>query len=100
MFKKIYSQEESGAFVETFVLEPYQSGVLDGLKFAVKDNIDLSGKKTTYGSKPWGADHFAPVYNALCIDQLLGLAQPVLVRPWQMNSPIALMEKVTFLVPP
>ena len=49
MFKKIYSQEESGAFVETFVLEPYQSGVLDGLKFAVKDNIDLAGKKTKIG---------------------------------------------------
>ena len=72
MSEKIYSLEESGAFVETFVLEPYQSGVLDGLKFAVKDNIDLAGKKTSYGNKPWGADHFAAVYNALCIDQILG----------------------------
>jgi len=72
MSKKIYSLEESGAFVETFVLEAYQSGVLDGLKFAVKDNIDLAGKKTAYGSKPWAADHFAAVYNALCIDQILG----------------------------
>ncbi len=72
MSKKVYSLEESGAFVETFVLEPYQSGVLDGLKFAVKDNIDLSGKKTSYGSKSWNKHHVAAVYNALCIDQILG----------------------------
>jgi amidase len=72
MFKKKYSLEDSGAFVEKFVIEPYQNGELDGLKFAVKDNIDLAGKRTSYGSKPWGENHINPVYNALCVDQLLG----------------------------
>jgi amidase len=71
MLKK-YNLEESDAFVDNFVIEPYQNGVLDGLKFAVKDNIDLAGKRTSYGSKSWAETHMVPVYNALCIDLLLG----------------------------
>lgn len=70
--KKKYSLEESGAFVENFIIEPYQRGDLDDLKFAVKDNIDLAGKKTSYGSKPWGKNHHDSYYNALCVDQILG----------------------------
>lgn len=72
MTKADYSPEESGAFVDTFTIQPYQKGVLDGLTFALKDNIDLVGKKTSYGSIPWANAHKVPVYNALCVDQLLG----------------------------
>ena len=67
-----YSLKESGAFIDNFIMEPYQQGNLDDLKFAVKDNIELAGKRTSYGSKPWGANHHDSFYNALCIDQILG----------------------------
>lgn len=67
-----YSRKESGAFIDDFIMEPYQQGSLYGLKFAVKDNIELAGKRTSYGSKPWGANHHDSFYNALCIDQILG----------------------------
>lgn len=66
------SFDEAGAFVEAFIIQPYQDGPLDGLKFAVKDNIDLAGRRTSYGSKPWGDSHADAVYHALCVEQLLG----------------------------
>ncbi|MGF1909896.1 glutamyl-tRNA amidotransferase [Vibrio kasasachensis] len=72
MTQNTYSFASSGAFVETFTLKPYQKGPLDGLTFAVKDNIDIGGYKTSYGSIPWRSAHKAPVYNALCVEQLLG----------------------------
>lgn len=71
MDQNIYSFASSGAFVESFILKPYKNGRLDGLTFAVKDNIDIEGHKTSYGSKPWGAAHKPAVYNALCVEQLL-----------------------------
>lgn len=67
----MYDFSSSGAFVETFTLEPYSKGSLDELTFAVKDNIDIAGHKTSYGSPSWKDKHEAPSYNALCIDQLL-----------------------------
>ena len=71
MLQITYSFTSSGAFVEVFSLKPYKKGLLDGLTFAVKDNIDIGGYKTSFGSKPWSSEHKAPVYNALCVDQLL-----------------------------
>ena len=71
MIQNTYSFTSSGAFVETFTLKPYKNGLLDGLTFAVKDNIDIGGYKTSFGSIPWRAAHKAAVYNALCVDQLL-----------------------------
>jgi len=68
----MYDFLSSGAFVETFTLEPNVSGVLDGLSFAVKDNIDIAGYKTSYGSNAWKESHPACYYNALCVEQLLG----------------------------
>ncbi|CAM2942064.1 hypothetical protein VIMY103929_11365 [Vibrio mytili] len=38
----MYNFLSSGAFVETFTIEPYSSGSLNGLKFAIKDNIDIA----------------------------------------------------------
>ncbi len=67
-----YSTESSKAFVATFNIKPYQSGLLDGLTFAVKDNIDIAGFKTSYGSRPWLEAHPPAVCNAICIEQLLG----------------------------
>jgi len=46
-------------------------GALDGLTFTVKDNIDLAGRQTSYGSPAWRDFHSAPKHNALCVDQLL-----------------------------
>jgi amidase len=60
-----------GALVECFTLPPLQGGVLDGLSFAVKDNIDIGGRQTSFGSPSWRAAHPAAMRNALCVDQLL-----------------------------
>lgn len=63
--------EASGAFVEVFSLEPFQSGALDGLCFTVKDNIHIGGHRTSFGSPAWRDSHPAPLRNAICVDQLL-----------------------------
>lgn len=66
-----FSVEESGAFVEVLTIEPYEPGPLDGLRFAVKDIIDLKGYKTSCGNPDWAKTHSAAAANALCVDQLL-----------------------------
>ena len=63
----------SGAFIETLFLEPFQTGALDGLTFTVKDNIDIGGHKTSFGSPSWREKHPAAIHNALCVDQLLAV---------------------------
>lgn len=63
--------DPSGALIEQLDLAPLRKGPLDGLRFTVKDNIDLAGYKTSYGSPAWRDAHPAPVHNALCVDQLL-----------------------------
>ncbi len=67
-----YSFATSGAFAEAFCLKPHRSGLLDGLSFAVKDNIDIAGYKTSFGSHAWRAVHQEATCHALCIDQLIG----------------------------
>ena len=69
--KVIYSIEESGAFVETLTVEPYRSGPLDGLQFAVKDIIDLKDHTTSCGNPHWAKTHPPAAANAVCVDQLL-----------------------------
>ncbi len=61
----------SGAFVEVLEVEPFGTGNLDGLTFTVKDNIDIAGHRTSFGSPAWRDAHPAPVHNALCVEQLL-----------------------------
>lgn len=68
---KKYDFHSSKAFVENFTLNPYSSGPLDGLRFAVKDNIDIGGLLTSFGSKPWRDTHPSAAYNAVCVEQLL-----------------------------
>lgn len=66
-----HSIAESGAFMEALEIEPYASGLLDGLRFAVKDVIDLAGLKTGCGNPDWARTHPVAAANAVCVDQLL-----------------------------
>jgi amidase len=66
------SMEESGAFVEPLTIESYGPGPLDGLRFAVKDIIDLGCYKTSCGNPDWAESHPVAAANAVCVDQLLG----------------------------
>lgn len=61
----------SSAFTDRFQLPPYQPGALDNLTFAVKDNIDIAGFGTSYGSKPWLNTHVSAVSHAVCVEQVL-----------------------------
>lgn len=63
--------EGSGAFVQKVTIEPKGSGLLNGLRFAVKDLIDLKGYATSCGNPSWRDTHPAAVANAVCVDQLL-----------------------------
>src|SRR4029077_1128613 len=47
------------------------SGPLDGLRFAVKDTIDVAGLKTGCGNPTWRDSHPAAVVHAVCVEQLL-----------------------------
>jgi amidase len=62
---------QSNAFVTTFDLPPTRSGPLDGLRFAVKDVIDVAGFKTGCGNPTWRDSHPAAVVHAVCVEQLL-----------------------------
>lgn len=68
---KTYDFRSSNAFVELVEIPPYQGGSLDGLSFAVKDNIDLASRHTSYGSKPWRDAHPPAAHHAVCVEQLL-----------------------------
>ncbi len=61
----------SNAFISTYKINPYQPGILSGLTFALKDNIDAANEVTGYGSPFWAETQSKPVVNAICLDQLL-----------------------------
>jgi amidase len=67
-----YSLEESRAFTETMELQPTAPGPLTGLRFAVKDVMDLRGYRTSYGNPDWAQTHPPAAAHAVCVDQLLG----------------------------
>ena len=50
--------------------EPTASGVLDGLRLAVKDLIDVAGAPTGAGNPDWAASHAAPDTDAVCVARL------------------------------
>jgi amidase len=52
--------------------EATSAGPLDGLRFAVKDLIDVAGVVTGGGNPDWLASHQAAQANARCVDMLLG----------------------------
>lgn len=62
---------QSNAFVTTFDLPPTSSGSLNGLRFAVKDTIDVAGFKTGCGNPTWRDSHPAAAVHAVCVEQLL-----------------------------
>src|SRR5215216_1730279 len=62
---------QSNAFITTFDLSPTGSGALAGLRFTVKDTIDVAGLKTGCGNPTWRDSHPAAVVHAVCVEQLL-----------------------------
>jgi amidase len=63
--------EKSGAFMEQFTLPPTGNGPLAGLRFAVKDLIDVAGHRTGCGNPDWLATHPPAQKSAVCVEQLL-----------------------------
>ena len=62
---------ESCAFVELRTLSPYSQGTLSGLTFAVKDMIDVAGRRTGRGNPLWRDTHPPASVNAPVVDLLL-----------------------------
>lgn len=71
MNKSTITVAQSNAFVTTFDLSPTGTGQLEGLRFAVKDVIDVAGWKTGCGNPTWRDSHLPAVVHALCVEQLL-----------------------------
>jgi amidase len=65
------SVEKSRAFVETFSVPPTGDGPLTGLRFAVKDLIDVAGQRSGCGNPTWLATHPPAGVHAVCVEQLL-----------------------------
>lgn len=67
------SSSPSGAFVPgpRAQREPTGTGVLDGVRVAVKDLIDVGGTASTCGNPDWAASHAVPTQNAPCVAALL-----------------------------
>src|SRR5262245_40661640 len=63
--------EQTGAFVVRFSLPPTVDGPLAGLRFAVKDLIDVAGHRTGCGNPDWLATHPPARVSAVCVEQLL-----------------------------
>jgi amidase len=62
---------DSGAFVEMFELPPTAAGPLAGLRFAVKDVIDVARRLTGCGNPTWRKTHPPAAVHAVCVEQLL-----------------------------
>jgi amidase len=63
--------EQSGAFIKMFALSPTGDGPLAGLRFAVKDLIDVAGYRTGCGNPTWLATRPPAPVSAVCVEQLL-----------------------------
>src|SRR6185436_5432072 len=63
--------EQSGAFIERCSVPPTGDGPLDGLRFAVKDLIDIAGHRTGCGNPTRLATHPPASVSAVCVEQLL-----------------------------
>ena len=98
--RRTYTAEDSGAFVELFKMEPYGSGLLDRLQFAVKDLIDIRGFKTACGNADWGKTHPVAPANALCVDQLLAAGAKCLGKTVSDELAAGLVGKNFFLGTP
>jgi len=65
------SAEQSGAFIERFTLPATGDGPLNGLRFAVKDLIDVAGHRTGCGNPKWLETHPPATVSAVCVEQVL-----------------------------
>src|SRR3954453_19002385 len=65
------THEQSGAFIERFVLPPTKDGPLRGLRFAVKDLIDVAGHRPGGGTPTRLETHPPATVSAVCVEQLL-----------------------------
>jgi amidase len=66
-----YDVDKTGAFVRTLTVAPKGDGPLNGLRFAVKDLMDLAGYKTSCGNPSWRDSHPVAAAHAVCVDQIL-----------------------------
>ncbi len=66
-----YNVSNSGAFIEEFIVQPYQPGSLSNLNFSVKDCIDVKDKITGFGNPTWRSTHPKASANAICVELLL-----------------------------
>ncbi|VFQ44669.1 amidase family protein [Desulfoluna butyratoxydans] len=67
------TQSVSDPFVSNTTHAPYAPGALDGLTFALKDNMDVAGEIPGYGSPGWKETRATEaVAHAICMEQLLG----------------------------
>ncbi|HTU27186.1 MAG TPA: amidase family protein, partial [Pirellulales bacterium] len=65
------SIDASGAFVSTFSLSATGDGPLAGLRFGVKDLIDVAGHVTACGNPTWRDTHPPATVHAVAVEQLL-----------------------------
>jgi amidase len=63
--------QQTGPYMEQFTLPPTGDGPLAGLRFAVKDIIDVAGHRTGCGNPDWLATHPPARVSAVCVEQLL-----------------------------
>lgn len=63
--------ETGTPWMEEFDLPPLSPGRLDGLRFAVKDFIDVKGKVTGCGNPDWRKSHAPAAAHAACVRLLL-----------------------------
>jgi amidase len=63
--------EKSGAYVDRLSIPPTANGPLSGLRFAVKDLIDVAGRVTGCGNPTWRETHPPAIVSAVCVEQLL-----------------------------
>jgi amidase len=61
-------------------IPPTQSGPLDGLTFAVKDNIDVAGCVSGAGNPDWRATHLPAAQSAPCVQALLAAGATLVGR--------------------
>lgn len=63
--------DNSSGFKKELSVGPLNTGILDGLKFSVKDVINVANEHISFGSPLWEQTHPKPHTNAICVNQLL-----------------------------
>lgn len=56
---------------ESFFIPAIRNGILDGLRFSVKDVFNTQGHYTSFGNPLWEKTHPVATENAICVQQLL-----------------------------